>query len=549
MVVVFISVFFSSSSVAPFSFITMMFRGISKKAVWGVARRPPVNTAASARIHPRPPTMLNQDRYLSKAFCSAAASSTLGAPKIADLDPSAPNFTNSLREVLKQGEQISALPVAERLQLLTAVVQHGKYDASSPELKHVLDSTVAEARDGSVQTSDDLLHLAWVLCGLKQKEALRSLLPAMKRHVEEPELMVYVMHYLRMSDIKGDLAVHDFRTIDPLISISLGRIDQLSDAGVKLLLGELAACNFATKAGRDFLERISSTLAVGLLPRLSEFDSSMVATLGALTAGARPFSDDEKAAVEAIASAALAADLSVLPVPSLIGCLRLSEVTGPNKELALKFYDRALALSTELTYDQTVALAPEACGKEWPKASRETMVQNCMQTMKRELVDGFVKLDGRLPDLALLAELLWISGRRDRVTLKRISDRVCRPEVREQAVAQGLAPFDNAGHAGVTSIMKAYTTHGFWHPGTVEVINEVLTQPDCWSRLRDNRTQIAHQTALYLLGTQYYNEDVMRPMVDDVTRSVAACGYFGGQGRFVYYGAITFALGELGYRH
>ncbi|KAF4710448.1 hypothetical protein FOZ63_017277, partial [Perkinsus olseni] len=40
MVVVFISVF-SSSSVAPFSFITMMFRGISKKAVWGVARRPP----------------------------------------------------------------------------------------------------------------------------------------------------------------------------------------------------------------------------------------------------------------------------------------------------------------------------------------------------------------------------------------------------------------------------------------------------------------------------------------------------------------------------
>ncbi|KAF4754342.1 hypothetical protein FOZ62_010309, partial [Perkinsus olseni] len=60
MVVVFISVFFSSSSVAPFSFITMMFRGISKKAVWGVARRPPVNTAASARIHPRPPTMLNQ---------------------------------------------------------------------------------------------------------------------------------------------------------------------------------------------------------------------------------------------------------------------------------------------------------------------------------------------------------------------------------------------------------------------------------------------------------------------------------------------------------
>ncbi|EEQ98553.1 hypothetical protein Pmar_PMAR007857, partial [Perkinsus marinus ATCC 50983] len=97
--------------------------------------------------------------------------------------------------------------------------------------------------------------------------------------------------------------------------------------------------------------------------------------------------------------------------------------------------------------------------------------------------------------------------------------------------------------------MKAFTTHGFWHPGTVEVINEVLTKPDCWSSLRDNRTQIAHQTALYLLGTQYYNEEVMKPMVDDVTRSVAACGYFGGQGRFVYYGAITFALGELGYRH
>lgn len=326
--------------------------------------------------------------------------------------------------------------------------------------------------------------------------------------------------------------------------------------------------------------RVTPTLAVGLSQRLNELDSATVATLGALAAGARPFSDEEKAAVEAIASAAMNADLSGLPFSTLLGCLRLSELTGCCKDLALKFYDRALELSNELSYDQTVALAPEVCGKEWPKASREAMVQSCIRSLKRELVDGFVNLDGRLPEFALLAELLWISGKRDRVTLKRISDRVCRPEIREQAVAQGLAPFDNAGHAGITSIMKAFTTHGFWHPGTVEVINEVLTKPDCWSSLRDNRTQIAHQTALYvleekekdgslcryLLGTQYYNEEVMKPMVDDVTRSVAACGYFGGQGRFVYYGAITFvriscarsaknyefhcqALGELGYRH
>lgn len=41
--------------------------------------------------------------------------------------------------------------------------------------------TISEAREGLIQSSDDLLHLAWVLCGLKQKEALRSLLPTMKR--------------------------------------------------------------------------------------------------------------------------------------------------------------------------------------------------------------------------------------------------------------------------------------------------------------------------------------------------------------------------------
>ncbi|KAF4675239.1 hypothetical protein FOL47_008078 [Perkinsus chesapeaki] len=524
----------------------MMFRGIGKKAVWGVARRPPVTTTVATRIHQRPPTMVDQG-YLSKAFCSSSAN--LGAPKLGELDPAAPNFHNSLKEVLNQSDQVSSLPLADRLQLLTAIVQHGKYDASSPEIKQLLDSTVSEARDGSLTTSEDLLHLSWVLCGLKQKDALRSLLPVIKRNIQEPELLAYVMHYLRMSDAKGELATHDFRTIDPLVSLCTAQLDQLSDAGVRLLLGELAACNFATKAGREFLERTTPSLASGLSPRLTELDQPSITVLGALTAAAKPVTDEETAAVEAISSAAVSADLTDLTFSTLIGCLKISEITGCRGQLALKLYDRALELSKEATYEQAVAMAPEVCGKEWPKPGREAMVQNCMAVMKKELIDGFINLDGRLPDLALLSELLWISGRRDRVTLKRISDRVSRPEIKEQAIAQGLAPFDSAGHAGITSIMKAFTTHAFWHPGTVEVINEVLTSPNCWSKLRDNRTQMAHQTALYLLGTQYYNEEVMRPMVDDVTRSVAACGFFGGQGRFVYYGAITFALGELGYRH
>lgn len=54
--------------------------------------------------------------------------------------------------------------------------------------------------------------------------------------------------------------VSEFRTIEPLISIVSGRLDELTDAGVKLLLGELAACNYANKAGRDFLEKYRTSL-------------------------------------------------------------------------------------------------------------------------------------------------------------------------------------------------------------------------------------------------------------------------------------------------